>query len=301
MTDNRQDQTTALVQPTDAELDSAAENLVHTGSPVVHVAGDWHGHGAWAIARVMSAGSKGIRFIFHAGDFGIWPGKLGKKYLLNLDKACARFGVTLVVTPGNHEDWGRLSTLKVKDRGNGLGAVQWVGEHIAVLPRGHRLTLVTPNGNRRTFVSLGGAPSIDFATRKPHLSWWPEEMMSLGDVYRVAEDGHADIMVTHDAPGPPTPSRASSSSCATIPAAGTPPHFTTPPRDESSSPPRTRPSARSGSSTATTTLPARRSSNTPTAPAAASCPSTSSTPLTTSLSSTSTSWSSSTASRPLAA
>lgn len=207
MDNNHQAHGAGLVQPAatdvDAALNTATEHVLPTGSPVVHFAGDWHGHGAWAIARVMSAGTRGIRYIFHAGDFGIWPGKLGKKYLLNLDKACARFGVTLVVTPGNHEDWGRLSTLKSRDRGNGLGPVQWVGDHIAILPRGHRLTLVTPNGSRRTFVSLGGAPSIDFATRKPHLTWWPEEMMSLGDVYRVAEDGHADIMVTHDAPGPP--------------------------------------------------------------------------------------------------
>ena len=74
-------------------------------------AGDWHGNVRWAISRVEAVGASGTAMILHVGDFGIWPGASGKRYLQAVENACARYGVTILVTPGNHEDWARLSTL----------------------------------------------------------------------------------------------------------------------------------------------------------------------------------------------
>lgn len=183
----------AAVPAVDATLD-------HT---VVAFAGDWHGDGLWAIGRVMSAAEHGIKVIFHVGDFGLWPGPYGKRFLMQVEKACARYGVTIMVTPGNHEDWDRIDEKKAKDKGDGWGEVKHLTDHIKVHPRGHRFTMTTPSGNVRTFVSLGGAPSIDFETRTEGRDWWPSEMISKEDVDKVVKDGYADVMIAHDSPDVP--------------------------------------------------------------------------------------------------
>lgn len=170
---------------------------------VVAFAGDWHGIAPWACSRVMSAGMLGISVILHVGDFGIWHGNHGKKYLMAVEKACARYGVTILVTPGNHEDWDRLDSKLTKDKGDGWGAVKHMTDHIKVLPRGHRFTLTTPAGNSRSFVSLGGAPSIDYATRTEGRDWWPSEMITEADVDATIAGGYADVMIAHDSPDVP--------------------------------------------------------------------------------------------------
>lgn len=167
---------------------------------IVALAGDWHGDFSWANARLMSLGERGVRTVFHAGDFGVWPGSRGRKYVADLERVCARFGVTLYVTAGNHEDWPRLLRHRPETRDD-LGPVLWLTDHIAVFPRdpsGHRFVMAG-----RTFVSLGGAPSLDFEKRTRGQDWWPEEFIPRETVERVAADGYADVMLTHDAPDHP--------------------------------------------------------------------------------------------------
>ncbi len=93
-------------------LPGAAANTtatIETGSNLVAVAGDWHGSRFWAADRIADAATAGARVLLHAGDFGIRSDKLGKRYVRHLEKACTAAGITLYVTPGNHEDWGRLT------------------------------------------------------------------------------------------------------------------------------------------------------------------------------------------------
>lgn len=167
---------------------------------IVATAGDWHGQRAWAAARLEDLGERGIDVVLHVGDFGLWPGPAGKVYLRTVDEVCARYGIALLVTAGNHDDWSRLTARwdNPKNR-NGDGSLRplYLTDHIAFLPRGHRWDM-----GGRTFVSLGGAPSVDFEFR-PKGNWWPEEMMSQGDVDRTVAGGYADVFISHDAPGPP--------------------------------------------------------------------------------------------------
>ena len=44
-------------------------------------AGDWHGNVRWATSRIESIRAAGIATILHVGDFGIWPGSFGERYL----------------------------------------------------------------------------------------------------------------------------------------------------------------------------------------------------------------------------
>lgn len=169
----------------------------------VAFAGDWHGDTQWGTARLMSWGERGIRVVLHVGDLGIWPGPPGKKFLTSLHNALARYGMVLMVTPGNHEDWPRIDAKKPEDRGDGWGSVKWLTAHIAVLPRAHRFALRTPAGTLRTFVSLGGAPSVDFDWRTPGRNWFPTEAITDADVAATINGGHADIMLAHDSPDAP--------------------------------------------------------------------------------------------------
>jgi hypothetical protein len=166
-------------------------------SEVVAVAGDWHGNRVFAVQQLHALGERGVRTVLHAGDFGIWPGRSGKAFLRAVDAACSRAGVEqMLVTPGNHEDWGRLTQLWANPKRSGLPLD--LGEHVAVLPRGYRWSM-----GGRTFVSLGGAPSVDRELRTEGRDWWPEEMIEPDHVAQAAAGGTVDVMITHDSADTP--------------------------------------------------------------------------------------------------
>lgn len=160
---------------------------------VVALAGDWHGNTLWARARIHDVADRGVALMLHLGDFGIWPGPSGKNYLRSLEAVCAERGVGIWITPGNHEDWGRLATLWANPKRSSRPL--HLTEHIAVLPRGYRFEL-----EGRRFVSLGGAPSVDLADRRRDIDWWAEEAITSEDVAEVVNGGTADVMLAHDAP-----------------------------------------------------------------------------------------------------
>jgi hypothetical protein len=214
--------TKKAVEPTRDELRAAAKAAAiaraqrdpsticpNVPRKVVAFAGDWHGNTMWAGARMQSLGEEGIKLVLHVGDFGIWPGPSGKRYLDVMNKIAEKYDMTIMVTPGNHEDWARLDSLKPKDRGDGWGAVQWLTDRIGVFPRAHRfeIEVADSDGNatgvKRSFVSLGGAPSIDYEMRQVGKSWWPTEAITGDDVEKTVAGGHADIMIAHDSPDEP--------------------------------------------------------------------------------------------------
>lgn len=162
------------------------------------VAGDWHGNGTWALRCVRALADAGVHEVFHLGDFGIWPGSRGRDYLLDISRALESHAMTLFVTPGNHEDYDQIEELPSMDLGHDIGNVQWITDRVAVLPRGHRW-----ERNGWSFVSLGGAPSIDRWIRRAGLDWWEAEAITDEDVARVVANGKADVMFAHDAPDSP--------------------------------------------------------------------------------------------------
>lgn len=156
----------------------------------VAIAGDWHGNANWAIAALKALRAEGIQTVYHVGDFGFWPGRDGEKYLRAVERQLKIYNMTIYITPGNHDDYVQLNAKELSADG-----LQWFTPRIAAMPRGYRWEV-----EGRSFVSLGGAPSINYEDLKQGINWWPEEALTLGDVYRLAEKGHADIMITHDAP-----------------------------------------------------------------------------------------------------
>lgn len=160
----------------------------------VLVAGDWHGNTAWALGVIRRLPEllpdEVPRIIVHCGDFGIWPGPEGARYLRKLDRELARVGGVLWFVDGNHEDHRRLAGLPDAVSGHGRA-----GDRILHLRRGQRW-----NWHGRTWLALGGAVSIDRADRVEGRSWWPEEEITAGQARQVTGAGRADVMVTHDCP-----------------------------------------------------------------------------------------------------
>jgi hypothetical protein len=160
--------------------------------------GDTHGNAGVVVRALETFAAEGVEKILHVGDFGFWPGKHGRIFLSLVNTALARRNQVLYVTPGNHEDYTFLNTLFAREDG-------WLEarSHILVAPRGHRWTW-----EGVSFVSLGGAPSVDRRWRVESMrrvadsppSWWPEEAITAEDVERTIQGGYADVMVAHDAP-----------------------------------------------------------------------------------------------------
>ena len=171
----------------------------------VAIAGDWHANTSWATRCLRHLHSLGVREVFQLGDFGIWPGQKGADYLDALQETLDELGMRVVVTPGNHEDYHQIAQLPAEDRDHNaihtgfqaLGAVMWARDRIALLLRGHRFTR-----SGWSFISLGGAPSVDFEHRITGQSWWLQEMINDDDVATVVAGGTADVMLTHDSPEP---------------------------------------------------------------------------------------------------
>ncbi len=180
-------------------------NSLCDGIGKVGLAGDWHGNTLWATRALVRLADAGVKVVYHLGDFGIWPGKIGYDYLAAVARVCADRGLHVIVTLGNHEDYDQVERVPLTDAGDGMGSVRWITSGICLLPRVHRWTVTSPNGTARSLASLGGAPSVDFEMRTIGWDWWPQEAVTGDDIERVAAGGRAEVMLAHDAPDSSSP------------------------------------------------------------------------------------------------
>lgn len=157
---------------------------------VVGIAGDWHADLPWALSAVQTFHAAGVKDILHLGDFGVFSDPEGEEYLGSVSGNLRVLGMRILITPGNHEDYTRINAIPVYEDG-----LKWLTDTIAVMPRGFRWEIAG-----RSFVSFGGAASINFPDLKEGISWWREEAITAGDIYRLADGGTAQIMLAHDAP-----------------------------------------------------------------------------------------------------
>jgi predicted phosphodiesterase len=156
--------------------------------------GDTHGETMWVLHAIAVAKRQGIRIIVQAGDFGFWePYPDGVRFLDRVSQELDRAGIMLVWVDGNHENHEYLRA-NYHQSENGMVPIR---KRIVHAPRGSRW-----EWDRCKFLALGGAFSIDKKWRTPGKDWWPEELITTAEAQRAIEDGYADIMVTHDCPGP---------------------------------------------------------------------------------------------------
>jgi hypothetical protein len=162
----------------------------------VLVAGDWHGNREWAlnvirrVPQLLRGEPK--RVILQLGDFGIWPGADGRRYLGSLAAVLDLVKAELWFVDGNHEDFTQLSRIASDALQDGRVVVH---RSIYHLPRGHRW-----QWHGRTWLACGGGVSLDKAARVEGRDWWPQEEITSGQHSAIIADGHADVMVCHDCP-----------------------------------------------------------------------------------------------------
>jgi hypothetical protein len=161
--------------------------------------GDTHGDAGWLKFVVLPTTMKmGISTIIQVGDFDYWPDS--RKFMQIVKTAREKFGVDILFIDGNHEHFTKLDR-DVRAAQVVAGAAEGdrdpvkLAPGLVYLPRGSRVTVAG-----RSVASVGGAASIDRADRVEGKSWFPEERISDLDIGAVAARGHADILITHDAP-----------------------------------------------------------------------------------------------------
>jgi hypothetical protein len=158
----------------------------------VGIISDVHGTVPVALRAIRQLVAADVTELHSLGDFGIpWNGSAHE--LQQLDEVQAeldKHGVTLFITGGNHDGYDEWDKIPA-----GTDGIRWVRHNIGLLPRGWRAT--SPTGN--IIASLGGANSIDRASRKPHSSWWSQESITEADLAALGHD-RVDVLLGHDVP-----------------------------------------------------------------------------------------------------
>ncbi len=171
-------------------------NLSDYSPTFIGVIGDVHANTRWTLkaveeisGRLNVLGEPLPRFILQAGDFGFWGDQSGMNFLQQVNLILAAKGAVIAAVPGNHENYDAIETwTRRADTPPGC-------PNIYILPRGRRWTW-----HDRTWLALGGAVSPDKAARKPHIDWFPQEMIGYREAAEICAEGTADVMLTHDAP-----------------------------------------------------------------------------------------------------
>jgi len=167
-------------------------DLTLAGESRVAIAGDWHGNGSWVQTLLpgLHRAAPDVRTILHLGDFGFWRSPHRKGFTDTVDYWAEAAGIErILVTPGNHEMWPLLEERFAERPGE---AVQ-MSKTVWALPRGFRFTLAGTS-----FMSFGGAASIDYADRRQGIDWWTEELPTDEQVDAAIEGGPVDVMLTHE-------------------------------------------------------------------------------------------------------
>ncbi|MGH2719383.1 MAG: metallophosphoesterase family protein [Actinomycetota bacterium] len=163
------------------------------------VAGDTHGNLDHAAYLAHEAQRLGCDAIFQVGDWGYtWP---ETNLLSPLTKLLRRAGVPMYFIDGNHENFPDLAHRGLL-RATAITPLVSAAEEPVVfyVPRGH---LWVWEGTR--FMAMGGAVSIDQASRVEGVSWWRDEAITQADLDRAARNlaaspGPVDVFISHDAP-----------------------------------------------------------------------------------------------------
>jgi Calcineurin-like phosphoesterase len=159
-------------------------------------AGDWHGNREWALSVIKRVPQllrdQQTRLVLHLGDFGIWPGIEGRRYLDAVSAVLELVDAQLWFIDGNHEDFPQLARMACGLLPDGRVEVR---PNIFHLPRGHRW-----HWHGLAWLACGGAVSLDKAARSEGVDWWPQEEITSRQEAALVDSGHADVIVCHDCP-----------------------------------------------------------------------------------------------------
>jgi predicted phosphohydrolase len=151
----------------------------------VVVVGDLHGD--WSALNTLIS-RKNPDIILQCGDFGWWPAMERGKWKL---KGIKTKKTKVYFCDGNHEDHPNLMSF-VKDYNTPCEMY----ENVFYCPRGMTMQI----DGLGTVLFAGGADSIDKIYRTVGFDWFPEELLSLKDEYRLLDACKSDIVISHTCP-----------------------------------------------------------------------------------------------------
>ena len=107
---------------------------------------------------------------------------------------------TTLFIDGNHENFVHLKRFPSKKWHNGKAT--FISKHCIWLRRGNIYTI-----DDKTFLTIGGAYSIDKQWRQPLISWWADEAITRQDINKAKKNlavygNKVDYILTHCAPTP---------------------------------------------------------------------------------------------------
>ena len=162
----------------------------------IWVVGDVHGNAGWmqTLLPAMRRHNPSLRTMLQLGDYGFDHGGPGTH---TVDYWAKRTGIDRVlVTLGNHEDWGHIAATQDVTPGQAIR----VSDVVWLLPRPFRFRLAG-----RDVLSLGGASSVDKAFRTPGKDWFEQELITEKMEAAAIAGGPADVLLTHESPAEAVP------------------------------------------------------------------------------------------------
>jgi hypothetical protein len=167
---------------------------------IIGLVGDLEGDRDWAVSVLRMLGQRGdVQVACQLGDLRFGMGADPEGYLDAIESVCTEFDLRLLCINGNHENWAQLDQMWAAGRvGNSHDQPLDVSDHVTLLARGHRWEM-----GGRSFVALGGAPSVNRLLLTEGVNWWPSEVIQDEHVEATIAPGHAEVMLTHDSPAPP--------------------------------------------------------------------------------------------------
>ncbi len=165
---------------------------------MIYFTGDTHGDLARFSSKNFPIGKTLTKsdYVVILGDFGcIWSGDRKDDY--NLRWLDEKPWTTLFID-GNHENFNLLNQHPIEIWNN--GKIHRINDNVIHLMRGQVFEI---DGN--TFMTMGGASSIDKNYRKEGVSWWKEEMPNDEEKQELLTnlekyDYKVDYVLTHTCP-----------------------------------------------------------------------------------------------------
>lgn len=178
------------------------------------VVGDLHGQIDPAIDVLTEMGERKISHAFVVGDFGLWGGLDGHRFLDVLQREAEQNNLSVMAIPGNHENYDIFEHYQASYPTH--KGFTYLRSRVLMSPKANKFKLFG-----KQFVVAGGAVSIDKAWRLAQekglpfntgwgfLStgratgdrtlWWPQEQLTDEEERQIISYGQADILLTHDA------------------------------------------------------------------------------------------------------
>lgn len=134
-------------------------------------------------------------YVIVAGDFG---GCWDEKNLKFTEEIMKTLPFTLLFIDGNHENFNILNSYKIEEW-NG-GKVHKLFDDVIHLMRGEIFNI-----EGKTFLTIGGAESIDKGLRIENISWWKDETIKESDIQNALNNlkkvnNKVDYVITHTMP-----------------------------------------------------------------------------------------------------